>query len=65
MKRFASALVALPDAAEAARDAVAQVTASLGGESPDLAVLFATPDLMANARGIAAIITAGIRPGAL
>ena len=65
MKRFASALVALPDAADAARDAVAQVTASLGGESPDLAVLFATPDLMANARGIAAIITAGIRPGAL
>ena len=65
MNRFASARVALPDAAEAARDAVAQVTAALGGESPDLAVLFATPDLMANARGIAAIITAGIRPGAL
>lgn len=65
MIRAASALVALPDAAEAARDAVAQVKAALGGESPDLAVLFATPDLMANARGIAAIITAGIHPGAL
>jgi small ligand-binding sensory domain FIST len=65
MNRCASALVALPDAAEAARHAVAQVEAALGGESPDLAVLFATPDLMANARGIAAIITAGIRPGAL
>ena len=65
MNRCASALVALPDASEAARHAVAQVEAALGGESPDLAVLFATPDLMANARGIAAIIAAGIRPGAL
>lgn len=41
------------------------VRAGLAGAVPDLAVVFATPDLMANAPGIAAIVQQELGPGAL
>jgi len=65
MDAFASAVSTNPDAGVAAREACDAVRTSLGGAAPDLAVVFATPDLMANAPGIAAIIEGSLGPGAL
>jgi small ligand-binding sensory domain FIST len=62
---FGSALSTAPDAATAAREACASVARDLAGAAADLAVVFATPGLMANAAGIAAIIDAELGPGAL
>ncbi len=58
MSACASAISTLPRAGDAARAACADVVRGLAGHQADLAVLFATPDLMANAAGIAAIVTA-------
>lgn len=65
MDVFASFISTAPDAGTAAREACAQVRHGLRGATPDLAVVFATPDLMANAAGIAAIIGDELGPGAL
>lgn len=65
MDAFASFLSTTPDAGAAAREACDAVRQALGGATPDLAVVFATPDLMANAPGIAAIIQGHLAPGAL
>lgn len=65
MNRFASALSTHADAGSAAREACSAVSAALGGMSPDLTVVFATPDLMANAAGVAAIIEAELAPRVL
>ncbi|MGA0068010.1 MAG: FIST signal transduction protein [Miltoncostaeaceae bacterium] len=65
MNAFASALSMLPHAGDAAREACAAVRRELGARRPDLVVLFATPDLMANAAGIAAIVNSELGPGAL
>jgi small ligand-binding sensory domain FIST len=65
MNRFASALSTNGNAGEAAREACAAVSADLGGTAPDLVVVFATPDLMANAPGITAIIEGDLAPGVL
>lgn len=65
MASFASFLSTAPDAGTAAREACAEVRRALGGSAPDLAVVFATPDLMANAPGIAAIIQRDLAPAAL
>lgn len=63
MSTFASALSTLPQPGDAAREACAGVLRALDGREPDLVVLFATPDLMANAAGIAAIVTAELGGG--
>ena len=62
---FASALSTLPLPGDAAREACAAVRRDLGDRRPDLVVLFATPDLMANAAGIAAIVAGELGPGVL
>ena len=56
MSAFASAVITNPRPGDAAREACAAVMRDLHGNPPDLVVLFATPDLMANAAGIAAIV---------
>lgn len=65
MNRFASALCTTDDVGTAARQACDAVQSALEGVTPDLAVVFATPDLMANAAGIAAIIGARLGPRVL
>lgn len=65
MNRFASALSTQGDAGTAAREACAAIAAGLGGAPPDLVVVFATPDLMANAAGVAAVIDAELGPRVL
>jgi len=65
MNSFASAVSTHHSPAEAAREACAAVRQGLRGATPDLVVLFATPDLMANAAGISAIVAAELAPGAL
>lgn len=65
MNRFASALVTEGDAGTATRAACAAVATGLDGARPDLVVAFATPDLMANAAGIAAIIETELGPRVL
>ena len=62
MNAFASAISTLPTARAAATEAVDAVRTSLAGRRPDLVVVFATPDLMADAGGIASIIGAGLAP---
>ena len=62
---FASALSTLPEPGDAAREACAAVRRDLGGAHPDLVVLFATPDLMANAAGIGAIVAAELGADAI
>ena len=62
MNAFASAISSLPTARAAATEAVDAVRASLAGTRPDLVVVFATPELMADAGGIASIIGAGLAP---
>ena len=62
MNTFASAISTLPSARAAATDAVNAVRAALAGTRPDLVVVFATPQLMADAGGIASIIGAGLAP---
>ena len=62
MNLFASALSTLPNARAAATEAVDAVRTRLSGTRPDLVVVFATPDLMADAGGIASIIGAGLAP---
>ncbi|MBU6364267.1 MAG: hypothetical protein KGQ95_08630, partial [Acidobacteria bacterium] len=65
MNAFASAMSTLPKPGDAAREACAAVLRALDGHHPDLVVLFATPDLMANAAGIAAIISGELGGGAI
>lgn len=65
MNEFASALSTKDDAATAAREACAAIADALGGTAPDLVVMFATPDLMANAAGMAAIVEQVLSPRAL
>lgn len=62
MNTFASAISTLPTARAAATEAVDAVRATLSGMRPDLVVVFATPDLMADAGGIASIVGAGLAP---
>lgn len=62
MNAFASAISTSSTARAAATEAVDAVRASLAGTRPDLVVVFATPDLMADAGGIASIIGAGLAP---
>jgi len=61
---FASAVSTNADPGGAAREACAAVREGLRGAAADLVVVFATPDLMANAAGIAAIIATDLAPGA-
>ena len=65
MNAFASAVSTLPRPGDAAREACATVLRDLDGHRPDLVVLFATPDLMANAAGIAAIVSGELGGGAI
>ena len=65
MNAFASAVSTLPRPGDAAREACASVLRDLDGHRPDLVVLFATPDLMANAAGIAAIVSGELGGGAI
>lgn len=65
MNRFGAALSTDANAGTAAREACASVKAAIGDDPPDLAVVFATPDLMANAAGIGAIITRELGPKVL
>jgi small ligand-binding sensory domain FIST len=65
MNAFGSGLSTNPDPAAAARAACAEARAGLGGLTADLVVVFATPDLMANAAGIAAVISADLTPRVL
>ncbi|MSO45003.1 MAG: hypothetical protein EXQ74_06860 [Thermoleophilia bacterium] len=58
MRAFASGVSTRADAIDAAREAAAMVRGGLGDGVPDLAVVFATPDLMADAEGIARVIAA-------
>jgi len=62
---FASAVSTSADPANAAREACAAVRDGLRGSTADLVVVFATPDLMANAAGIGAIVAAELAPGAV
>jgi small ligand-binding sensory domain FIST len=62
MNTFASAISTLTTARAAATEAVDAVRATLSGMRPDLVVVFATPDLMADAGGIASIVGAGLAP---
>lgn len=62
MNAFASAISTERTARGAATEAVAEVRAALAGARPDLVVVFATPDLMADAGGMASIIGAGLAP---
>ena len=62
MNAFASAISTLHGGRAAATEAVEAVRATLAGTRPDLVVVFATPDLMADAGGIASIIGAGLAP---
>jgi len=61
---FASAVSTSADPGDAAREACAAVREGLRAAAADLVVVFATPDLMANAAGIAAIVAAELAPGA-
>ena len=65
MNTFASAISTRETGRTAATEAVAAVRAGLGGATPDLAVVFATPDLMADAAGIASVIGVGLGPANL
>lgn len=65
MNEFGSGLSTKADPAAAAREACEAVRAGLGAAAADIAVVFATPDLMANAGGIAAIISGELSPGVL
>ncbi|MFM8829304.1 MAG: FIST C-terminal domain-containing protein [Actinomycetota bacterium] len=65
MNAFASAVSTSADPANAAREACAAVRDGLRGSTADLVVVFATPDLMANAAGIGAIVAAELAPGAV
>ena len=62
MNAFASAISTQASARTAATDAVGAVRDALAGARPDLVVGFATPDLMADAGGIASIVGTGLAP---
>jgi len=65
MNSFASSISTAGNPGEAAREACAAVRDALGDIPVDLVVAFATPDLMANAAGIAAIIGEVLDPAHL
>lgn len=65
MDAIASCVSTAADAGAAAREACARVPEGMGDRAPDPTVVFATPDLMASAPGIAAIIGDRLGPGAL
>ena len=62
MNAFASAVSTAPNAGDAAREACAAIRDAMGDSRVDLVVVFATPDLMANAVGIAAIFDDALTP---
>lgn len=62
MRSFGSGISTLPGAWDAACEAAALVRAGLGGVRPDLAVIFATPDLMEDAARIAAAVHEELGP---
>ena len=62
MNAFASAVSTAPNAGDAAREACAAIRDAMGDSHVDLVVVFATPDLMANAVGIAAIFDDALTP---
>lgn len=62
MTSFGSGISTLPGAWDAACEAAALVRNGLGGTRPDLAVVFATPDLMEDAARIAAAVHEELAP---
>ena len=60
--RFGAGLSQAADPREAAREACEPVRAALGGRPPTLVVMFASPDLCADAEGLLAAVTAELSP---
>ena len=65
MSRFASALSEHPLPAAATGEVVGRVAEQLGGEAPDLAVVFVTGNHVGAVEDIAAAIRSALTPGAL
>lgn len=63
--RFGVGLSQDPDPAAAAREACAAARGTLGGEVPTLAVIFASPDLCAEAETLLATVHEELRPAHL
>jgi small ligand-binding sensory domain FIST len=61
-ERFGVGLSQSPDPRAAAREACAAVRDALGGASPTLAVMFASPDLCEDAEGLLAAVHAELAP---
>ena len=60
--RFGVGLSQAADPREAAREACEPVRAALGGRPPTLVVMFASPDLCADAEGLLAAVTSELSP---
>ena len=65
MTRFASALSEHPATATAVGEAVGQVLEALGGERPDLALLFVTPAHVSSLAEAAETVVSALDPGVL